>query len=148
MNKIWIVIANASTARIYDTQKSQNNNELHLLTELKHPESRMKEAELKSDGSGKFNRGTFSQPTSAKQIEAQHFAHEIAKLLKTGFDEKSYERLILATSPHFYGMLNQALDEQVKKKLCKVLEKDYTLATHKELEEILKPYYKKTVAIS
>jgi hypothetical protein len=47
MKKTWVVVANASTAKIYQALNAKG--ELALITTLSHPESRLRNQDLVTD---------------------------------------------------------------------------------------------------
>ncbi|MDD5364838.1 MAG: host attachment protein [Gallionellaceae bacterium] len=132
MSITWIMVANASHARLF-TNKGPNKG-LELVKELEHPESREKAAELVSDRIGNYaGSGSYAQPTDPKAHEAERFAQEIAHELEQGRVNNAYEKLIMVTSAHFMGLLNGRITTQVKNKISSSINKDYTQLPVKEL---------------
>jgi protein required for attachment to host cells len=136
MTTTWIVVANASLARLYFNNGPKKG--LQLFKELSHPESREKASDLVSDrpghnpGSGN-GQGSFVSATDPKQHEAERFAQELSKELEHGRAANHYERLIMVASSPFIGVLNQRLSGHVRNLVSETIEKDYTRATPKEL---------------
>ncbi len=136
MSTTWILVANASTARIYENKGI--NKGLHLISQLDHPESRMKGSDLVSDRPGHMQsvgngHGARQPATDPKQNEAEHFALDLAKILEQGRGENKYDRLIVVASNPFLGTLKPRLPEKVQSLVSDTIEKDYTKATEKEL---------------
>jgi len=134
MSTTWILIANASSARIYSNQGPKKG--LQLVKQFAHPESRDKASELVSDRPGQTRgngHGAFVAATDPKQHEADRFALELSKELDQGRGANSYERLILVASSPFIGMLNSRLSSHVRALVSESIEKDYTKATDREL---------------
>jgi protein required for attachment to host cells len=132
MSITWIMVANASHAKLF-TNKGPNKG-LELIKELEHPESREKAAELVSDRIGNYaGSGSYAQPTSPKEHEAERFAQEIAHELEQGRVSNAYEKLVVVTSAHFMGLLNSRITPQVKNKISGSISKDYTHLPVKEL---------------
>jgi len=132
MSITWIMVANASQAKLFSNKGP--NKGLELVKELAHPESREKAAELVSDRIGNFaGSGSYAQPTSPKEHEAERFASEIAHELEKGRVSNAYEKLIMVTSSHFMGLLNGRITQQVKSKISESINKDYTHLPIKEL---------------
>lgn len=136
MSTTWILVANASTARIYENKGIGKG--LQLVTQQEHPESRMKGSELVSDRPGHMQsvgngHGARQQATDPKQNEAEHFALDLAKALDQGRGDNKYERLIVVASNPFLGTLKARLSSQVQAMVSDAIEKDYTKATDKEL---------------
>lgn len=132
MTITWIMVANASHAKLFSNKGP--NKGLELIKEFLHPESREKAAELVSDRIGNFaGSGSYAQPTSPKEHEAERFAQEVAQELEQGRVKNAYEQLVLVTSAHFMGLLNGRISQQVKSKVTGSINKDYTQLPVKEL---------------
>lgn len=136
MSTTWILVANASNARLYANQGPKKG--LQLIKEFDHPESRGKGQDLVSDRPGHNQghgngHGAFIQATDPKQHEADRFAQELVRELEQGRAANSYGRLILVASSPFIGLLNGRLSQQLRSLLSESIEKDYTRANEKEL---------------
>lgn len=136
MAKTWILVANACQARIYS--RNGIRQELALVKEMMHPESRMKNSELVSDRAGAMpgtgnGQGSKQPPSDPKQNEALHFAQELAQTLNQGRCSQQFERIILVAPPAFMGLLGEKIDVQTAKLVTEKLGKDYTQSTEKEL---------------
>ena len=132
----WILVANASLARLYEHLGPKKG--LKLIKELEHPESRMKNAELSSDKAGSYQvsasgHGSREQQTSPKTNAAQNFAHALAKELYLGRSRNEFGRAILVAPPAFMGMLNATLDGPTAHMVSDRLEKDYTKTREPDL---------------
>lgn len=132
MSVTWIVVANASQAKLYENQGPKKG--LQLVKEMDHPESREKAANLVSDRIGNFQgSGSYAQPTDPKHHEMDRFASEIASELETGRVKNAFSRLVLVSSAPFIGRVKQHLTEHVKGKISDMIEKDYTKLPVKDL---------------
>ncbi|MCS6786108.1 MAG: host attachment protein [Thiobacillaceae bacterium] len=139
MSVTWILVANASHAKLYANHGPKKG--LELVKELDHPESREKAANLVSDRNGNYQgSGSYTPPTSPKEHEAEVFAQEVARVLEEGRVNRAYDRLILVASAHFMGLLNQRLSQHVRNLVSDTLEKDYTRLPVKELAGHLQDY--------
>lgn len=140
MSTTWILVSNASTAKIF--RHTGPNKGLELVREFSHPQSREKNADLVTDrpghnpGAGNGH-GSFVPATLPKDHEADVFAQELARELDSGRTGNQYSRLVLVASPAFMGSLNRHLNTSVKNLVSDTLEKDYTRATDKELSQHL-----------
>lgn len=140
MSTTWILVSNASSAKIF--RNTGPNKGLELIREFSHPQSREKNADLVTDrpghnqGAGNGH-GSFVSATLPKEHEADVFAQELAKELESGRVANQYARLVLVASPAFMGSLNQHLNAAVKNLVSDTMEKDYTRATDKELNQHL-----------
>jgi protein required for attachment to host cells len=129
----WILVANASLAKLYANLGP--NKGLKLVKELIHPESRQKNADLASDRTGSTggNGGPMEPRSIPKQNEAKVFAQEIANTLYDGRASNAFKRAIIVAPPAFMGMLNNSLDAPTAQLVSDRFEKDYTKAPESEL---------------
>lgn len=140
MTTTWIVVANASEAKIYANRGIKKG--LEKQGEFSHPESRKKGSELVTDRPGHMQsvgngHGARQPATDPKHYEHENFARELAQHLDHGRTTNSYQRLILVAEPHFRGLLNGALGSQVRDLISGAIDRDYTKATDRELVDHL-----------
>ena len=136
----WILVANASLAKLYANLGP--NKGLTLVWELIHPESRQKNGELVSDRSGAMGAvgsggGSMQPQTLPKQHEAKVFAQEIAQALYQGRTSNAFKRAILVAPPAFMGLLNAVIDGPTAQLITDRFEKDYTKTPENELGDRL-----------
>lgn len=136
MATTWILVANASEAKIYANKGIKEG--LEEIASFDHPGSRKKNTDLVSDRSGHMKsagngHGSHQPATDPKQHEHENFARELAQHIEQGRTENMYQRLIVAAEPRFHGLLNSKLSIHVRGLINGSLDKDYTKATNKEL---------------
>jgi protein required for attachment to host cells len=141
MKPTWILFADASNARLYQSQAPAHD--LSLLRELSHPESRAKEMDLVSDQPGRVRQSRSSarpalEYTPHRKVEADRFARQLADVLERGLDEGAYDRLILVAAPESLGRLRRQLSERVSARIVAEVEKDYLHLEPRELRERLR----------
>src|SRR3989304_2009389 len=127
--KTWILVANAAEAKILTTDNLRVG-ELELVREFAHPESRKKASELMSDKPGHFKtdgnaHSAYSSKSDPKEVEAEHFAIQLAHELKASWDKNQYKKLIIVTSAHFYGLIKKHMHDNHALEVIHIL-KDYT----------------------
>jgi len=131
----WILVANASRAKLFANDGP--NRGLALMKEIHHPESRQKNAALVTDrpGSmaGTIGRGAMAPQTQPKEHEARVFAQELARELNHGRNGNRYKRAILVAPPSMMGLLNDSLDSVTSHMVTDRFEKDYTMASEKQI---------------
>jgi protein required for attachment to host cells len=117
MSRTWILVAESSRAKLYQTDG--NRNPLTEIEDLVHPEGRMHEGDLVSDRAGSDG-GTVGQGphpmaerTSAREQEKLEFARQLAERLEQGCGEDAFDRLVLVAPPAFLGLLRGRLSKQV-----------------------------------
>jgi protein required for attachment to host cells len=141
MTTSWILIANASEARLYKSPRAKLFNgdcSLELIAEYGHPESRQKNEDLSADRPGHFQRenlgsATFNEPTEPKKVEAEIFAKSLIEKLNDGRNRHLYDDLIIVASPAFHGILNQNMAKALLQMVSVTIDKDYTAVAEHEL---------------
>lgn len=98
----WILVANASLAKLYEHLGP--NKGLTLVKEMIHPESRLKNSELVTDRPGSMaatgnGQGAKTPQTLPKDHEAKVFAQELAQALYQGRTQNAFERAIVFAPP-------------------------------------------------
>jgi len=143
MNNTWVLVANASEARLFNLVKS----DLEPVKSFSHDESRMKGEELTSDRPGAYqsdvNReghGSYAEPTDPKEYEKDRFARELADALNKARTENRFNELVIVASPHFHGLINQHLDDESSQRVSQHIEKDYTQVRDSDMLDTLLPY--------
>lgn len=135
--KSWLLIADASSARLFAVHKakilSKDVNDLELLCEFSHPESRLKNKDLTSDKQGEFGASTFTEATSPKEREALVFAHELLAKLDSGRVNNQCKEIIIFAPPAFMGLLNKNMKSETRRLVSLEVEKDYSKQAAKEL---------------
>lgn len=130
MDKVWIVVADSATARIFAA--ATPTGPLEERATLAHPEGRMHEQELVSDlpgrtfdsvGAGRHKKEVEVGP---KKHEAIKFAERIAQQLETGRVQGRYETLLLVAAPDFLGLLREKLGQQTAARVHLEIDKDLT----------------------
>ena len=118
MSKTWVVAADSSRARIFES--ANHNGPLVEIDDLLHPEARLHESQMASDepgssfdsqGQGRHGMGSQVQP---KQQEALRFAKQVCEALHAGRAARRFEKLYLVAAPAFLGMLRERLDSTTR----------------------------------
>jgi len=144
MKKIWIVVASAIQASVYEM--SERDRHLTLVHKLSHEESRMRNQDLVSDRPGHSAKGRdFAESISHKLLEAKHFAHDIAEVCEKGRLANAYSSMMVVAEPHFHGMLNKECSTHVQQLIKHHIAKDYTHYSQKKLEDQLKSAWEREI---
>lgn len=139
----WLLIADASKAKIYSIHKARmfleqtNPKNLKLIGQYSHQESRMKSAELVTDRMGEFGSGTFVEATLPKTHEAEKFALELINHISAGRRDNHFRDLIIVAPPTFMGILHKHMPHEIQKLISQKIEKDYTQSNDRELMQLL-----------
>ena len=138
--KTWILVANASSAKLYSNEGP--NTGLSIVKEFDHPASRAKNADLVTDRAGHMQssgngRGCRQPHTTPKEREAEVFALELARELVHGRSTNQCNRVILVAPPTMMGLINGSLDTNTASLVSERLEKDYTKHPPRQVAEHL-----------
>src|SRR5687767_7706659 len=136
--RTWILVADSTTARLY--LAGGQPDDVTLLREWAHPQSRMQAGELVTGEPGRLAQGGGGhtgtrQPTAAKDLESARFANQVSKDLERELD--AFDRLVLVAPPGFLELLRENLSETVARKVSDSIAKDYTHVRADELSERL-----------
>src|SRR5260370_13596954 len=138
MGRTWVVVCDASRARLF---RLGPQRQWQVIRELEHPESRAKGRDILTDRPGRVkqsaspDRPAMELTKPIHEVEAERFAHEIAKALEKGLAEDAYDRLVLVPPPQFLGLLRATINHTVAKRSELTLDKDYTALQPKDLDE-------------
>jgi protein required for attachment to host cells len=137
MKPHWIVIANATNARLL---QQEQGGRLVVLKSFSHSHGRSKVAELVDDRAGHETSvgtygGTTYQPrTDPKRKEHARFARELSEDLERQAQRGSFESLALFASNPFLGELKAALGPAATRLLSGMHDVDLTSVGPAELQ--------------
>ncbi len=141
MKSQWILVANASLARLFS--RDSLVDPLIPLTTMTHLQSRLKASELAGDRPGREaadnSRGAnrYEPRSDVRRKEHLRFAHEIAQRLDSGLAAGEFDSLLIFASNPFLGELKAQLSEAVEKRVKLALDNDFTALGLAEIEERL-----------
>lgn len=142
MKTQWIVVANASLARLY--KRELPAGALETVSTMEHPESRTKASRLADDRPGHeasdFSAGgnRFEPRSDPRRKEHRRFAREVADRLDEALARGEFSSLALFASDPFLGELKGALSQPVLHRLKLARASDFTSLGAGALEERLR----------
>jgi protein required for attachment to host cells len=142
MKTQWILVANASLARLF-TRDSPTDALIPLAT-MEHPESRLKGSELADDRPGheasdySIGGNRFEPRSDVRRREHERFAREIARRLDRGHATGAFDTLWLCASSPFLGELKAQLSDAVDRRVQVALDSDLTTFDLVEIEQRLR----------
>jgi protein required for attachment to host cells len=155
MAATWIVSANASRARFFsqahpsEIPQEINDmvNEAARLRMLENTESdkigpTAATKSMHNVGAATPNK-TYEPPQTPDKHQAELFARDITGFLLQGHQDGRFQRLILAVSPQFLGMLRKLLEPKLGSAIGLELDKDYTHLGARELHEQIQAHQAK-----
>ncbi|RJX31556.1 MAG: host attachment protein [Oxalobacter sp.] len=137
MAKIWILVANSSQATLMSADSPIAP--LSNITTFDNPNARVKTKDLISDRPGRSfdsqgeGRHAMEVEVTPKQQEQIRFAKLIADRLEEGRKAQAFERLVVAASPAFLGVLRTHFGAPLGALVSLEIDKDYTSLTSAEL---------------
>ncbi len=141
---IWVLAADSSHAQIL--QANKRKGPLTPVEAFAHPESRLKNQDLKTDGPGRtFDSGgqgrhAVEPEVDAHEMEANRFAHELCAHLKEKALAGAFKTLYILAPPAFLGKLRACLDENVRKRIAGEVSKDVARQSAEEIRGKLPEY--------
>lgn len=140
----WILIADASRARLFEHQRSLRS--LELVFEDDRPQLRDRELMRDSDRPGRSHesvgqtRHAMQPHTTNDQRIREHFARELTERLQLGANEHQFGQLLLVAPPAMLGALRSQLGEGLRERVIAEIDKDLTKIPAHELPEHLKEW--------
>ena len=136
----WLVLANATHARIYDI--THQNVKPNVVKEFEHPEGRLKNGELVSDKPGDFRKdqggvGKFTKDHSPHEMEIIYFTEKIAHFLEEARNKNLVQELVICIDARMYGFLEEHLSSHVKAMIKKYIHKNYLTLPNAEVEKVV-----------
>lgn len=127
---IWVLVADGSRARLFRAEGARGA--LVETDSWVHPESRLRDQDLVSDGPGQdrdrgsLGRHGFNEHNSAHDHQIEAFAREVASRLTRAANDNAFGRLVLCAPPRFLGLLRDQLPDMVKQRIRHEVPKDLT----------------------
>jgi protein required for attachment to host cells len=139
---MWILVCDSAKARFFEVRGG--DAPWQLLTEVFHEGSRSKAASLEGDRSGSrssqgrsVHHNALAPASSPKDVEKQHFAHELARTLDEAQRSSRFRAWVLVAPPHFVGLIERELTPELEKSLLTKVDKDLNHLDARELKDKL-----------
>ena len=145
MSKQWIMIADRSRARIFESDR--NFDELREIEDLLNPQGRQNDAELHHDAKGRYyGRGkphqgdTAESPVSQREHHEEAFSRRLMQLLAEGCDKQRYNSLVMVAPPEFLGFLRKHVPKRVEQHITGQLRNNLSSLPIREIGTYLKKH--------
>ena len=141
MDEEWIMLANASQARVYSRERKDGR--LTELDDFVHPQSRQMGREIDDSRAGRVEKGLGASGHGSTQLESrtpprqkQHeqFAHQLADYIDAAIKQRRIESWVLIASNPFLGEIKAHLSQHAEKALHAAVTSDLSSFTGPELE--------------
>ncbi len=135
---LWILVANASRARLFATDERAERWDLR--EEFQHLDSRVQSRDLMEQFDNP-NAGSLhkpqpeNEPDARQHLEHDRFARQLAERLERGVNDHAFERLVIAAPPAFLGRMRKQISPRVYQRLMLDLNADYVNVPERELPE-------------
>jgi protein required for attachment to host cells len=119
MDRLWILVAHGSDARLF--RRSGRNSGLELIRRIPFPQGRLQNRELETDRPGRTwastgeTRHAFDPVEQAEAHIQDLHAAELATLLEHERAIGSFDGLVIVAGPKLLGRLQNALDPTTRK---------------------------------
>ena len=139
---IWILVADSSRAKIFETFGPADL--AREIEEFEHAEGRAHNRDLSTDAQGRYygkgerQQGHVAPPqVTPTEHEAELFAKQLADHLDKTRTEHRYERLCIIAPPKFLGMLRNHLHREVEKLIAATSAKDISWLDARSIAEFI-----------
>jgi len=133
----WLIIANSGCMKLFrfpkDTRALTEAETFYFDDRHKGPKDVNTDKEGATKSSFGSHGSSYERHIDLRKIEQEEFANTIAEKLHQAALNHEYDRLYLAISKEFYGILKPKLSDQVLKKIAEHTQKDLT---HEKLHSI------------
>lgn len=151
---MWILVANTSSARLFEGQRRYSSpgefefESLEKIDEWTHEEGRARNQELETDrpgrhydrsgpGEGSGNKSGWEPAEEPKTHEARGFARTLAERLQRGFEGDEFDALVVAAPPKFLGLMRESTDPRIHQVIESEIGKDLSGESIHDLKERL-----------
>jgi len=140
MTTIWTLAADGTHARIFQAHGMERDME--EIQDFVNPLGRAKDGELRDDARGRFaGKGEPMHSMATRVDQAQkgreEFARMLTQYLEQAHTEQRYDKLRLAASPKFLGMLREHLGKEVQKLVFEEINEDMSRLGAREVQSRL-----------
>jgi protein required for attachment to host cells len=125
----WVVVADASRARIFETRALGRG--LHEIEDMPNPVGRARSNDLLADAGGRSyasagaRQGHTTQPrTDPVEHEVEMFAKRLADRLERARCEGRFEQLYVIAAPRFLGLLRGKRSKEIERLIEREIAKD------------------------
>ena len=133
----WVLVADSSRATLFCAEKALSP--LREIESFSHPACRAKTQDLISDRQGRngTNMRNMDHDVEPKRQEAMVFAKKLSERLKRARHKGLFNKLYIAASPNFLGLLRNKLDMPTAQLVVEAVSKDLTQLDPNEIRKHL-----------
>lgn len=143
MNTTWILAADGTRARIFETF---DGKEVHELQDMLNPHGRDAERDINTDAQGRWTGGgqsrqaahSYEPDVTPLKREEQRFSKRIGDFLDKASTEHRFDKLCVIAPPQFMGMLRENMGENAKKVIEEEIVKDISWFSEHDVEQYVR----------
>ena len=142
MQRIWILAAGSSRARLFE--RSASDQPLQEIQDFLNPAGRAHDRDLRSDAEGRYaGRGGRQAHTApgridASEHEAERFSKRVGEFIDNARTRNRFERLYLVGAPRFLGLMRKVLSKQAHQMVADEIPKDVSRCDAREIEQVVR----------
>ncbi len=139
MDRFWMVISDASVAKIFKAQKIGGT--MNFIAKIENDSAHLHDSDIAADKYGdrqSSNLGggkSYEQKSDPKKAEIKIFAKNLVNFIRDNIHE--FERLVLTAPPKFMHDLREHLTRDLQDKIELEIVKDYSKMATEEIEKDL-----------
>ena len=125
----WMIVADAAGARVFDVDRGA----IRLVRDEPNAKGRARAQDLVEDRPGRVLKGRGRNVTSAMEprtapheVEEEHFAQRIGRMLDEAFERRDFRWLIFVAPAHFLGLLRGTLTHRPYQAVIASIDRDFT----------------------
>lgn len=141
MNNTWLMVADVSSAKIFNLEKGRA---LTILKQYEEQDNRKHLSDLTADLPGRtFNsagdgaRHAMEAKTTHKQQGAREFARKLCHELDSSRENGEFNKLVVAAAPSFLGELRKNMSQNTSRLVSTEITKNLTALNNEEILEHL-----------
>ena len=117
MGQFWLIIANASKARIFEGTSPMG--ELNEIFEIENESARLQEKDLVTHGAGRrHDDGPYGQKSAMERdpldVETNNFVREVVRFLEKHRNSGSFESMSIIAEPRVLGKLRKEMPTSLR----------------------------------
>jgi protein required for attachment to host cells len=127
MNKTWVLVADSKKARLFEYERCSDLwTETACFVNPDAPQGRTFQRPPRVHESVGPARHAIEPHSGPKDKAAARFASNLAATLRTGHEERRFQRLVIAAAPRFLGTLHRQLEKSLQQRVEREITRNLT----------------------
>ena len=145
MNTTWILAADGTRARLFETM---DGKEVHELQDMLNPHGRDADRDINTDAQGRWHGGgrqqgaghSYEPDVVPRKHEEALFSKRIGDFLDKASVEHRYDKLCVIAPPQFMGLLRENMGENARKVIEEEIVKDISWFSEHDVETYVRQH--------